>query len=107
VATSAFAFETEQRVLNPSDVRRGVQRLIEGPVTRVYVATSGEEEDPIVVFVAVSGWEWSEWTARSFLWLGAAYVQPEWRDRKLIGRILDEVERYARTKGIDSPRRRT
>jgi hypothetical protein len=107
VATSAFAFETEQRVLNPSDVRRGVQRLIEGPVTRVYVATSGEEEDPIVVFVAVSGWEWSEWTARSFLWLGAAYVQPEWRDRKLIGRILDEVERYARTKSIDSPRRRT
>ena len=97
--TLRLAQETEKKDLDRATVRRGLQRLLDGPDTRVYVATAREEPRTIVGFVSVSGWEWSEWTATKFLWLGAAYVLKEWREANVVGDILDEVAKYAASVG--------
>ena len=98
VLTRALALETEGKRLDAKAVRRGLLRLIRGPDTRLYIARSSAKA-PVVAFVSVSGWEWSEWTATKHLWLGAAYVARNYRGDRLIGTILEAVAAHARRVG--------
>lgn len=103
VLTRALARETEGKRLDEKAVRRGIFRLIRGPNTRLYIARRSAKA-PVVAFVSVSGWEWSEWTATKHLWLGAAYVAKEYRGDRIVGTILETVARHARRVGASGLR---
>lgn len=81
-----MARETEDLMLNPGTVRRGVQHLFDNPVKgQYYVVIEGDETIACTLTVP----EWSDWRNGTVLWIHSVYVKPEFR-RKGIFRLIYE-----------------
>lgn len=96
-----LAKETEDRVLERSLLRRGVQALLADPTKGAYfMAVDGAT----VVGQLMITHEWSDWRNGMFWWIQSVYVRPEDRGKGvfalLYGHILAEAKRRGGIAGL-------
>ncbi|NOT02563.1 MAG: GNAT family N-acetyltransferase [Phycisphaerales bacterium] len=84
----ALAHESEDTVLDPAIVRRGVDWALHHPDELPYyvVETGGR-----VVAQCAHSREWSDWQNGWLWWLQSVYVHPDHRGRKLFRRLFDHI----------------
>jgi GNAT superfamily N-acetyltransferase len=89
----AMAHETEDKLLDPVIVTRGVTEALKRPeVCRYYVA----EMDGRVVACFMITYEWSDWRCGIFWWVQSVYVDPAFRRRGVFRELHKYVEDKAR-----------
>jgi GNAT superfamily N-acetyltransferase len=102
--TSLLASETEDRALPHDTVKSGIKALIENPPKTanfkgiILVAErkpSMRNEDNLLGFLSVAGFEWSEWRNGMFIWLGSAYVRQEFRKSGVGSVLYRKAKQYA------------
>ncbi len=81
-----MARETEELMLNPTTVRKGVEHLFDNPDKGQYYVVT-ENNKTIACTLTVP--EWSDWRNGTVLWIHSVYVKPEFR-RKGIFRLIYE-----------------
>jgi ribosomal protein S18 acetylase RimI-like enzyme len=89
---SAMAWETEQRRLEPSTIRRGIRAVMEDSNYGFYVVA---ESDGQVVGCLLITFEWSDWRNARFWWIQSLYVRPRDRRRGVFKRLHDFVKAQA------------
>ena len=89
---TAMAWETEQKQLNPSTIRRGIRTVMEDSDYGFYVVA---EEDGQVVGCLMITYEWSDWRSGRFWWIQSLYVRPAFRRRGVFKRLHDFVKAQA------------
>jgi GNAT superfamily N-acetyltransferase len=90
----AMARETEQKMLDPDTVRRGVAAVLEQATRgRYFVATRAGE----VVGTAMLTYEWSDWRDGDWWWLQSVYVVPEARRGGVFRALYSHILQAART----------
>lgn len=92
----AMARETEDKTLDPTTVRAGVQALLDDPSRGFYLVA--EHEDDVVGALMVTT-EWSDWRNATFWWLQSVYVKPLARQQGVYSALYDYVKQQARTEG--------
>jgi len=71
-----MAFETENIDLNYSIVKKGVEAVfLDNSKGKYYVC---EHENQIIASLLTT-YEWSDWRAKTIVWLQSVYVKPEFR----------------------------
>jgi GNAT superfamily N-acetyltransferase len=83
----AMALETENKVLKPSEIERGVNGLFDRPEYGFYMVA---ESDGQVVGSLMITFEWSDWRNGVFWWIQSVFVSPEFR-RKGVYRAMYSV----------------
>lgn len=73
--------ESERLKLDPEVCLRGVRRVFAEPALGQYfvMETIGKDGNPFVVGCTLIQREWSDWRARTVLWIHSLYVRPEFR----------------------------
>lgn len=76
-----MAMESEGFELDPEVCLRGVRRVFEDSSLGRYLVmeTAGKNGTPEVVGCTLIQREWSDWRARTVLWIHSLYVRPEFR----------------------------
>lgn len=102
-----LAEETEDRTLEKNTVKEGITEFVnptsksENAKTRIYVAvadsTEGENSPTIIGYLTIAGAEWSDWDNGMFLWLGSAYVLPQYRESGVVRALYEKAVEYAKT----------
>ncbi len=92
----AIALETENHVLDPAVVGRGVRTALTDASKCVYFVA---EADGRVVGQTMATFEWSDWRNGDVWWLQSVYVDPASRGRGVFRALHGEVERAARAAG--------
>lgn len=89
-----LALETEQKELDSSQLRRGVEQALgeQGPC-RYFVA----EHDGQVIGQAMVTREWSDWRNGYFWWLQSVYVERDYRRRGVLRSLYEHVVALAET----------
>jgi len=88
----AMAKETEDKVLDPDIIAKGVSYIFENPEYGLYVvARKGDE--PVACLMVT--YEWSDWRNGLFLWIQSVYVVPECRRQGLYRQMYEFVKQYA------------
>lgn len=88
----AMARETEDKDLDLSTLRAGVEALLSDPVRgRTFVV----EVNGCVVASLMLTREWSEWRNGEFWWIQSVYVAPEQRRRGYYRRLHEHVRALA------------
>lgn len=95
---AALAWETEQRRLDPSRLRSGVESLLLDPQKGWYavaelVDSSGAGS---VVGQLLVTFEWSDWRNGNFWWLQSVYVHPDFRRKGIFRRLHAFVKEEAK-----------
>ena len=90
---TAMAWETEQKQLNPSTIRRGIRTVLEDSDYGFYLVA---EDDSQVVGCLMITYEWSDWRSGRFWWIQSLYVRPAFRRRGIFKRLHDFVKAQAR-----------
>jgi len=89
---TAMAWETEERRLDPSIIRRGIRAVMEDSDHGFYVvAESGGE----VVGCLLITFEWSDWRSARFWWIQSLYVRPAHRRHGVFKHLYDFVKEQA------------
>jgi len=88
-----LAEETEDKTLDPTTVRNGVEAVFDDPARGFYLVA--EREGRIAGSLMVTS-EWSDWRNGAFWWLQSVYVRPEDRRRGVYGALHRTVRRRAR-----------
>ncbi len=92
--SAALAMESEDKVLPPNVLRRGVETgIARRELCRYYVA----EIDGRVVGQIMVTFEWSDWRNGMFWWIQSVYVHPDFRRRGVFTRLFRHVETLARS----------
>lgn len=90
---TAMALETEDKLLDPEVLRRGVTRLVSDPALgRCLIADSGGEA---VGTLSVTQ-EWSDWRCGVFWWIQSVYVERAARGRGVFEALYRYVEGEAK-----------
>ena len=89
---TAMAWETEQRRLEPSTIRRGIRAVMEDSDYGFYVVA---ESDGRVIGCLLITFEWSDWRSALFWWIQSLYVQPPYRRRGVFKHLHDFVKAQA------------
>jgi ribosomal protein S18 acetylase RimI-like enzyme len=98
-ANRAMALETEDKVLQPEVLERGVRALFERPALGFYlvaepaVAAAG----PVASLLITT--EWSDWRAGVFWWIQSVWVRPDWRRRGVYRRMDARVRELGAEQG--------
>lgn len=92
----AMALETEGKTLDAQILRSGVQAVLDDKKKGFYVVA--ESEGKIVGGLMIT-FEWSDWRGSWFWWIQSVYVMPEFRGKKIYGRLYDFVKQRAAEKG--------
>jgi GNAT superfamily N-acetyltransferase len=91
-----MALETENKVLDPPIVARGVAACLADPHKgRYYVA----EADGVVVGQLMITREWSDWRNAWVWWIQSVYVHHEHRHRGAFRALFEHVQQAARDEG--------
>ena len=98
---AALAKETEERDLDLSTLRSGVQALLQDSKKGWYAMAEqfcdpGEKE---VVGQILVTFEWSDWRNANFWWLQSLYVNPHHRQKGVFRRLLEYVQTQAQRNG--------
>jgi ribosomal protein S18 acetylase RimI-like enzyme len=88
-----MALETEERVLDPVTLRRGVQAVFEDAARAKYWVA---EVDGRVIGQLMLTWEWSDWRNGTMWWIQSVHVHPEYRRRGVFRTLYRHIERLAR-----------
>lgn len=72
----AMAMETEQLVLDPETVDKGVMAVFNNPSLGSYYVAEKEGE---VIGSLLTTYEWSDWRNGTVLWIQSVYVLPQHR----------------------------
>ena len=89
---TAMAWETEQKQLNPSTIRRGVRAVLDDSDYGLYVVAQSDGE---VVGCLLITYEWSDWRSSLFWWIQSLYVRPEFRRHGVFKQLHDFVRAQA------------
>ncbi len=73
-----MAAETEELVLEEQIITRGVTQVFQDANKGCYYVC--EDEGQIVASLLTT-YEWSDWRAKTIIWLQSVYVKPEFRGR--------------------------
>ncbi len=73
-----MAFESEGMVLDPESVRRGIAGFLARPQDGNYYVIVCDKQ---LVGCAMIQHEWSDWRAKTVLWLHSVFVDPAFRKR--------------------------
>lgn len=92
----AMASETENIVLNPDTVLRGVSGVLEDPARGCYYVA---EVDKSVVGSLLTTYEWSDWRNGTVLWIQSVYVMPAYRRKG----VYSSLYTYIRNKVTSDP----
>ncbi len=88
-----LALETEDRQLDPTTVRAGVEATLARPeLGRYFIA---EVEDEVVGQTLITS-EWSDWRDGMFWWIQSVYVPADARRRGVFRALYEHVQRLAR-----------
>lgn len=74
----AMAAETEQLMLDPEVVDKGVSAVFEDPKKGRYYVTELNGE---VIASLMTTFEWSDWRNGTVMWIQSVYVLPQYRRR--------------------------
>lgn len=90
----AMAEETEDKRLNPSTVRSGVQALFTDSDRGFYLVAvrSGQIVGSLMITT-----EWSDWRNGAFWWIQSVYVRPDARRSGVYTSLHQDVRRRAQT----------
>ena len=90
---AAMAKETEDKVLDPQTVARGVAGLFENPGRGFYLLA---EQAGAVLGQLMVTFEWSDWRDGDFWWIQSVYVRPETRRTGVFTSLYRQLERQAK-----------
>jgi GNAT superfamily N-acetyltransferase len=89
-----MAWETEQMILVPEAIFKGVNGVFEDPSRGQYYIA---ENDGLIVASLLITREWSDWRNSNVWWFQSVYVLPEYRRtgifRKMYSFIIDEANK--------------
>ena len=88
----AMAWETEQRQLDPTTIRRGIRTVMNDADYGFYVVA---ESDGAVVGCLLVTHEWSDWRSALFWWIQSLYVRPALRHHGVFKRLHEFVKAQA------------
>jgi len=88
-----LAEETEDKTLDPTTVRNGVEAVFDDPARGFYLVA--ERQGRIAGSLMVTS-EWSDWRNGAFWWLQSVYVRLDDRRRGVYGALHRAVRRRAR-----------
>lgn len=96
-----MALETENFILNPIEVRKGVEKFFDEPQLGRYLVA---EMDEIMIACLLVQNEWSDWRNRMVWWIHSVYVHPDFRNhgvyRQMYQHLKNEVEANASIGGL-------
>lgn len=88
-----LALETEDKRLDPTTVRAGVETTLARPeLGRYFIA---EADDDVVGQTLITS-EWSDWRDGMFWWIQSVYVRADARQRGVFRAMYEHVHRLAR-----------
>lgn len=90
-----LAEETESKVLNESDLRQGIVKVINGDVEGKYFLC---EVDGKVVGQTMILHEWSDWRNGKFIWIQSVYVDKLHRKNGVFKMLYAKVKEYCDSK---------
>jgi len=97
----AMASETEQLMLDPEVVEKGVAAVFEDPGKGRYYVTELNGE---VIGSLMTTYEWSDWRNGTVLWIQSVYVLPQYRRkgvyRKMYSFLQEMVQADPHLRGI-------
>lgn len=88
----AMALETENKVLEPEVILKGVKNLFHNNQFGFYIVAESEGE---VCGCMMTTTEWSDWRNGLFLWIQSVYVKPEFRRRGIYTRMYEFMKKHA------------
>ncbi|MCR9279217.1 MAG: GNAT family N-acetyltransferase [Pseudomonadaceae bacterium] len=89
----AMAAETEDKGLDESTLKRGIETLMANPVDGHYLIAERNAEVAGTLMVT---YEWSDWRCGRFHWIQSVYVAAEHRRQGVYQALHDTVRRAAR-----------
>lgn len=96
-----MALETENFILNPIEVRKGVQKFFDEPQLGRYLVA---EMDEVMIACLLVQNEWSDWRNRMVWWIHSVYVHPDFRNqgvyRQMYQHLKNEVDANASIGGL-------
>jgi GNAT superfamily N-acetyltransferase len=84
----ALAWESEERVLDPLIVRRGIEAMFADPGKGQYWIA---EESGLALGCLSTTYEWSDWRAGTVLWIQSVYVAKESRERGVYRALHEHI----------------
>ena len=90
----AMALETENKVLNPEIISKGVNNLFKNSQFGFYIVAEIKGE---VCACMMTTTEWSDWRDGLFLWIQSVYVKPEFRRRGIYTKMYEFMKKNAFT----------
>ncbi len=90
----AMAKETENLKLNPRTVLEGVKTVFNHSEIGHYIVV--EENNKIIACTLILK-EWSDWRAKSILWIHSLYVLPQFRKRGIFKKIYEYLKNNVET----------
>ena len=92
--TTEEFLEAERSSAAPKSIRQGVEAALEDDSLGMYwVLVSGDSQ--IIGSVSVVK-EWSDWHAGYYWWIQSMFIQPDFRGKGLMDKLLEEVKAAAR-----------
>jgi len=88
----AMALETEDKVLDPDLINRGVLAVFDNPQLGFYLMA---EVDGVPVGSLMITTEWSDWRNGLFWWIQSVYVDPEYRRQGVFRSLYNKVHAMA------------
>ncbi len=88
----AMALETENKLLDVSQVEAGVAGMLAEPAHGFYLLAS--KDDTVKACLMVT-YEWSDWRNGMFWWIQSVYVSPDARRLGLFSALYKEVKKRA------------
>ncbi len=94
---AAEARDAEGAVKAPDTLRRGIAAALADERLGMYWVLVDELDQPVGEVSAVL--EWSNWHAGFYWWIQSLYIEPAWRGKGHVARLLDAVADEARRQG--------
>ena len=85
-----MALETENLVLDPITVGRGVKAVFDNPEKGAYYIAV--DENGAVAGCLLTTYEWSDWRNGSVLWIQSVYVIPEFRGKRIFSLLYLHIK---------------
>lgn len=90
----AEASEAETTPRSPALIREGVKIGLENASIAMYWVLEKEDSEVIGNISVVK--EWSNWNAGYYWWIQSVFLQPEYRGRGLMDKLIDAVREAAK-----------
>ena len=91
-----LARESENIILDPATVNKGVHALLENPQYGFYVVA---ERDGFIMGSLMITYEWSDWRNGVLWWVQSVFVRPEYRRQGVLRNIFTFLREKAKQQG--------